>query len=58
MATDTRQSSTFACAFCDYEDIPRLLKPHMINEHAVEIASRHWATHTHRIRSIEEVSGR
>ena len=45
MATASRHSSTFECEFCESEDIPRLLKAHLIDEHAVEVASRHWATH-------------
>ena len=38
-------SLTFACAFCEFEDRPQLLKAHLIDEHTVEIAGQHWATY-------------
>ncbi|HET7325477.1 MAG TPA: hypothetical protein VFJ06_14210 [Halococcus sp.] len=43
------QPSTFGCAFCEFEDRPQLLKAHLIEEHAVEIAGQHWGTHIHRV---------
>ena len=49
MSTDVRQPSTFGCVFCEFEDEPMLLKAHLIEEHAVEIAGQHWATHVHRV---------
>ena len=38
--------SAFACQFCGFADpTPGDLKDHLLDEHAVEIASRHWAGH-------------
>ena len=45
MATTPRQTSTFVCEPGEFEDVPRLLETHMVDEHAVEIASHHWTTH-------------
>ena len=45
----TAQTSTFGCAFCSFEDEPMMLKAHLIDEHAGEIANEHWATHIHRV---------
>lgn len=41
-----QQSSTFVCAFCEFEDRPQLLKAPLIDEHAIEIAGQHWG-HAH-----------
>ena len=35
-----------------------MLKAHLLDEHAVEIASRHWATHIQRVQPTEEVADR
>jgi hypothetical protein len=48
------QPSTFACAFCEFEDEPQLLKNHLIDKHAVEIAGQHWGTHIQRARGVKE----
>ena len=57
--SETRSTpSTFGCVFCEFEDSPQMLKAHLIDEHAVEIASRHWAAHIHRIKATEEVADR
>ena len=45
MATTPRETSTFVCEFCEFDDVPRLLKTHMVDEHGIEIASHHWAIH-------------
>ena len=51
------QPSTFGCAFCPFEDKPQTVRTHLIDEHAVEIAGQHWATHIQRART-QEAEGR
>ena len=38
MSAGTRQPSTFGCAFCPFEYEPQMLKAHLIDEHAADIA--------------------
>lgn len=49
MSADTREPSTFGCAFCPFEDKPQAVKGHLIAEHADDIADQHWATHIYRV---------
>lgn len=58
MSGTRSKPSTFGCAFCEFEDSPQMLKAHLLDEHAVEIASRHWATHIQRVQPTEEVADR
>jgi hypothetical protein len=51
--SEIQQSSTFACAFCEFEDDPQALKAHLIDEHTADIADQHWATHIYRVEEVQ-----